>query len=92
MDLGDAKDEPAVRWVEETPYPPIDLGACAVPFDPRAGCGISIERNLTGEESLIGFTFVTEYGQDLPHDITMGQAETLVLTVSEAIRQARAGA
>lgn len=89
MDQSD--DQRCFIWHEDAQYPPINLESCAVPYDPRAGCAISIERNLTGEKSLIGLTFVTEIGQDLPHDITVAQAEVLVITVSEAIRQARAG-
>ena len=91
MEIEDAADDaPRPVWHEEDHYPPIDLNACAVPFDPRAGCAISIERTFTGQKTLIGLTFVTEIGQDLPHDITVDQAETLVLTMAEVVRQARA--
>jgi hypothetical protein len=78
------------RWVKEK-YPPIGLESCVVPYDAHSGCAVSVERNLTGELSLIGLTFVTEYDQTLPSDLSLPQAEALVVAVSEVIRQARAG-
>ncbi|GAA3254353.1 hypothetical protein ACFO1B_51365 [Dactylosporangium siamense] len=62
---------------------------CTVPFDDRAGCGVNVERLLGGERSLIGITFVTRSGADLPHDITLDQALHLVVQVTDAIRDAR---
>lgn len=63
--------------------------ACTVPFDERAGCGVNVERLLSGERSLIGITFVTRSGADLPHDLTLDQALHLVVQVADAIRDAR---
>ncbi|MET7426211.1 hypothetical protein [Dactylosporangium sp. NPDC005555] len=62
---------------------------CTVPFDDRAGCGVNVERLLSGERSLIGITFVTRSGTDLAHDITLDQALQLVGRIADAVRDAR---
>jgi hypothetical protein len=60
-----------------------------VPFDDRAGCGVNVERLLSGEHTLIGITFVTWSGPDLPHDLTLDQAQQLLAQVADAVRDAR---
>lgn len=62
---------------------------CTVPFDERAGCGVNVERLLSGQRTLIGITFVTRSGTDLPHDLTLDQARLLLARIADAIRDAQ---
>ncbi|GAA1545799.1 hypothetical protein GCM10009827_077370 [Dactylosporangium maewongense] len=60
-----------------------------VPFDDRAGCGVILERLLRGERSLIGITFVTRFGPEPAHDLTLEQAALLATQITDAIQEAR---